>query len=99
MYMAKANASKYKDSKYIVQTADMERIILSNKYIDELRSLPASVLDNVAAQCDRHLAWWNTLDVVKHSNLHADVCRNQLNNNLGKLKRTTFSCPSLGNMR
>ncbi|KAF2185203.1 cytochrome P450 [Zopfia rhizophila CBS 207.26] len=61
----------------------MERIILSNKYIDELRALPSSILDGVAAQCERHLAWWTTLDVVKHSSLHTDVCRVQLNQNLG----------------
>jgi hypothetical protein len=67
----------------------MERIIISNKYIDELRNLPSSTLDHISAQCDRHLAWWNTLDVVKHSNLHSEVCRVQLNQNLG----TQFSPP------
>lgn len=80
----RSNVTKYRDSKYVVQTADMERIIISNKYIDELRNLPSTTLDHISAQCDRHLAWWNTLDVVKHSNLHSEVCRVQLNQNLGR---------------
>ena len=42
---------------YVVQTADMERIILSSKYANELRALPESQLSSVDAQCERHLAW------------------------------------------
>lgn len=68
---------------YVVQTADMERIILSSKYANELRALPESQLSSVDAQCERHLAWWNTLDVVRNSKLHVDVSRVQLNQNLG----------------
>ena len=68
---------------YVVQTADMERIVMSSKYVEELRNLPDSQLSSIEALCDRHLAWWNTLDVVKHSRLHADVSRVQLNQNLG----------------
>jgi len=58
----------------------MERIILSS---NELRALPESQLSSVDAQCERHLAWWNTLDVVRNSKLHVDVSRVQLNQNLG----------------
>lgn len=68
---------------YVVQTADMGRIILSSRYANELRSLPESQLSSVDAQCERHLAWWNTLDVVRNSRLHVDVSRVQLNQNLG----------------
>lgn len=68
---------------YVVQTADMERIILSSRSANELRALPESQLSSVDAQCERHLAWWNTLDVVRNSNLHVDVSRVQLNQNLG----------------
>jgi len=68
---------------YVVQTADMERIILSSRYANELRGLPESQLSSVDAQCERHLAWWNTLDVVRNSKLHVDVSRVQLNQNLG----------------
>lgn len=67
---------------YKVQTADMERLILSAKYLNELRSVARDILSIVDAQCERHLAWWNTLDVVKHSSLHTDVVLVQLTQNL-----------------
>ncbi|KAI9697358.1 MAG: hypothetical protein M1820_007864 [Bogoriella megaspora] len=61
----------------------MERVILSNKYIDELRTLPEIRLSTKEAVCDRHLGWYSTVDVIKQSNLHADVCRVQLTQNMG----------------
>ncbi|CAG8971545.1 hypothetical protein HYALB_00005441 [Hymenoscyphus albidus] len=81
----KASDLVYKNSIYVVQTADMERIILSSKYADELRAYPKEVLSSVDTQCERHLASWNTLDVVKKSDLHVDVCRVQLNQHLGRM--------------
>lgn len=66
----------------------MERIILSSKYADELRAYSKEVLSSVDAQCERHLASWNTLDVVKRSELHVDVCRVQLSQNLGTTLQT-----------
>lgn len=69
---------------FVVQTADMERVILSNKYADELRSRPSTELSSKDAQCDRHLAWWNTMDVVKKSDLHVNVSKTQLNQHLCK---------------
>ncbi|KAF3396875.1 Cytochrome P450 monooxygenase paxP [Talaromyces pinophilus] len=79
---AEEGYAKYKHSMYKVQTADMERLILSTKYLNELRSVPGDVLSSVDAQCERHLAWWTTLDVVKNSSLHTDVVRVQLTQNL-----------------
>jgi hypothetical protein len=68
----------------------MERIVLSNKYINELRNLPESHLSVKDAVCDRHLGWYTTLDVIKQSNLHSDVCRVQLTQNIGKNKSLKF---------
>lgn len=59
---------------FVVQTADMERLILSNSFLDELRSVPESQLSSRAAQCDRHLGHYTTLDVVNQSSLHSTVC-------------------------
>ncbi|TVY48027.1 Ent-kaurene oxidase [Lachnellula occidentalis] len=66
---------KYRGSMYVVQTADTERLILSNSFLDELRALPEAQLSSRAAQCDRHLGYHTTLDVVNQSSLHSDVCR------------------------
>ncbi|KAF7957529.1 hypothetical protein EAE96_003106 [Botrytis aclada] len=68
---------------FVVQAADMERLTLSNEYIDELRSLPEDHLSSKDAQCERHLASYTTMDVVKQSDLNADVCRAPLSHNLG----------------
>ena len=75
---------QYKDSMFRVQTCDMERLIISNRFAEELRSLPVTDLSSKDAQCDRHLAWYNYMDVVKQSDLHADVCKVQLVRHLGR---------------
>ncbi|KAF4636465.1 hypothetical protein G7Y89_g1617 [Cudoniella acicularis] len=75
---------------FIVQTADMERLIISNKFLDELRALPEGHLSSKDAQCDRHLGSYTTLDVVKQSDLHSDVCRALLTKYLGTLVPLLF---------
>ncbi|KAL0262789.1 hypothetical protein SLS55_001762 [Diplodia seriata] len=42
------------DSMFKVQTADMERIVLSNKYVDEIRTAPESVLSVRAGMTEVH---------------------------------------------
>ena len=74
---------QYGNSMFTVQTCDMDRLILSNKYIEELRNLPPTILSSIDAQCDRHMAFWNGLDHVKTSQLHAQVSKVQLNQHMG----------------
>ncbi|OJD36446.1 cytochrome p450 [Diplodia corticola] len=76
---------KYKDSMFKVQTADMERIVLSNKYVDEIRTAPESVLSVRAGMTERHLGKYSTLDIILTSHLQNDVCKVQLTQNLNKL--------------
>lgn len=68
---------------YLVQTADMERVILSNKFVEELRGAPEVQLSTREAMCERHLGRYTSLDVVRQSHLQNDVCRVQLSQNLG----------------
>lgn len=75
--------ARYKDSMYWVQTADMDRLVLSNKYLDELRKLSDVYLDSKSAVVERNLGWCNRVDIILKSSVHADVCRNQLVQNLG----------------
>jgi hypothetical protein len=74
---------KYKDSMYLIQTADMERVVLSNKFVAELQGAPETVLSTREAMCERHLGRYTSLDVVRLSHLQNDVCRVQLTQNLG----------------
>ncbi|KAI0099187.1 cytochrome P450 [Nemania sp. FL0031] len=67
---------------FLVQTADMERIVLSPKYVDEIRSAPESVLSVRKGMCERHLGKFTTLDIILTSHLQNDVCKAQLTQNL-----------------
>ncbi|KAI0521211.1 cytochrome P450 [Xylaria bambusicola] len=73
---------KYKNSMFLVQTADMERIVLSPQYVDELRAAPESVLSLREGMSQRHLGQFTTLDVILTSHLQNDVCKTQLTQNL-----------------
>ncbi|KAI0425479.1 cytochrome P450 [Xylaria sp. FL1042] len=76
---------KYKESMFVVQTTDMERLILSPKYAPELRMVPESTLSTRQAMCERHLGRYTGIDIVLTSTLQSDVCRTHLTQNLRSL--------------
>ncbi|KKA16514.1 hypothetical protein T310_9887 [Rasamsonia emersonii CBS 393.64] len=80
--LTKEGYIRYKDSMYWIQTGDMERLVLSNRYLDELRKLPDSHIDSKAAVVERNLGWYNRVDIILKSTAHVDVCRTQLVQNL-----------------
>lgn len=43
---------QYKNSMFLIQTADMERIVLSNRYVDEIRLAPESQLSVREGMCE-----------------------------------------------
>ncbi|KAF7934075.1 uncharacterized protein EAE97_008435 [Botrytis byssoidea] len=73
---------KYKDEPFIVQTGDMERLILPHKFLAELRMLPQTKLDQSTALIERWLGRFSGVDVILKSRHHSDVCRVQLTQNL-----------------
>ena len=75
--------NRYKDSIYWIQTGDMERLVLSNRYLNELRKLPDSCLDSRQAVVERNLGQYNRVDIILKSTAHVDVCRKQLVQSLG----------------
>lgn len=74
---------RYKNSVFWIQTGDMERLVLSNRYLDELRRLPDTCLDSKQAVVERNLGWYNRVDIILKSSTHVDICRTQLVQNLG----------------
>ncbi|KAI1454030.1 cytochrome P450 [Annulohypoxylon moriforme] len=80
-----AGYRKYRDSMFLVQTADMERIVLSPKYVDEIRTAPETILSVREGMCERHLGKYTTLDIILTSHLQNDVCKAQLTQNLNRL--------------
>lgn len=76
---------KFKDSLFLVQTSDLPRLVLSTKYLEELRSLPESIISHRESVCDRFLGFWTGLDVVRQSRLHNEICQTTLVQNLPAL--------------
>lgn len=82
--LTKYGYERYKNSLYWIQTGDMDRLVLPNRYVDDLRKLPDGHLDSRLAVVERNLGWYNRVDVILKSTAHVDVCRTQLVQNLGK---------------
>ena len=68
-----------------MQTADIERIVLPPKYLEELRAFPDGKLSHRLSIVDRHLGQYTRLDTVANSQLHRDVSAVQLSSQLGRL--------------
>lgn len=82
--LTKEGYIRFKDSMFMIQTGDMERLVVSNRFVDELRKLPDSYLDSRMAVVERNLGWYNEVDIILKSTTHVDVCRTKLVQNLGK---------------
>lgn len=68
---------------FLVQTLNVERVVLSPKYVDEInKSVPEDALDMADGLSERLLSAQTNLDVVFQSPLHIDVCKAQLTQNL-----------------
>ncbi|KAI1816638.1 cytochrome P450 [Poronia punctata] len=75
-----------KNGMFLVQTLNVERVVLSPKYIEEINtSVPEGTLDMVEGLRERLLSGQTNLDVVFRSPLHIDVCKDQLTRNLHQL--------------
>lgn len=76
--LTKEGYDKFRDSMYSIQTRDMERLVVSNSFVDELRKLPDSYLDSRIAVVERNLGWYNGVDIILESTTHVGVCRTKL---------------------
>ncbi|CAG8974301.1 hypothetical protein HYALB_00011970 [Hymenoscyphus albidus] len=63
-----------KDEKYVVQTQDMERLILPPKYLSELRMSPETKLSHSVALVERHLGYYSGVDIILQDKQHSDIC-------------------------
>ncbi len=77
--------ARFKDSMFMVHTSDLPRVAISRKYLEELRSLPETVLSHRESVCDRFLGYWTGLDAVRQSTLHNEICQTTLVQNLPSL--------------
>lgn len=63
---------------FVVHTSDLPRIVLSPKYLEELRNLPETILSHRESVVERFLGYWTGLDAVRQSTLHNEICQTTL---------------------
>lgn len=61
----------------------MERLIIPMHFATELKDLPNSKLSHKAALLDRFQGKYTGLNAVQADDVHRDVCKVQLTQNLG----------------
>lgn len=77
------NCEQYKDTPYVIHTCDNERLVIPDKFVEELKNLPDTQLSFKEELLDRFLGKYTKLDAVRGTNIHRDVVRFQLTKKLG----------------
>ncbi|KAK2594822.1 hypothetical protein QQS21_007450 [Conoideocrella luteorostrata] len=76
----------HKNSMFRVQTLNEERVVLSPSYIEEInKNVPEGTLNVTEGLSERLMGPYTNLDVVFNSDMHIEVCRSPLTQNLPKL--------------
>ncbi|PSN64497.1 putative cytochrome P450 [Corynespora cassiicola Philippines] len=73
---------KFKDSSFVVKRLDSDLIVLSNKYLDELRLIPNNKLSNVHSQVKNMLGKYTYSNFLLESDQHVRVLQSYLTPNL-----------------
>lgn len=67
----------------MIHTCDNERLVIPDRFIEELKNLPDTQLSFKEELLDRFMGTYTKLDAVRGTNLHRDIVRFQLTKNLG----------------
>lgn len=67
----------------MIHTCDNERLVIPDKFVEELKNLPDTQLSFKEELLDRFLGKYTKLDAVRGTNIHRDVVRFQLTKKLG----------------
>lgn len=67
----------------MIHTCDNERLVIPDRFIEELKNLPDTQLSFKEELLDRFMGKYTKLDAVRGTNLHRDIVRFQLTKNLG----------------
>ncbi|KAK2594044.1 hypothetical protein QQS21_008263 [Conoideocrella luteorostrata] len=76
---------KFKNSIFTICRNDGDLLVISNKYLDELRYLPEEKLSATAAHEKNFMAEYTTINHISRSNLHAHVVLHKLTPKLGDI--------------
>ncbi|KAH8722622.1 cytochrome P450 [Phaeosphaeriaceae sp. PMI808] len=77
--------SEHKDTPYLIQTVDNERLVVPDRYIDELKNLLDTQISFKEELVDRFMGKYTKMDAVRGSDIHREVVRGPLTNKLGVL--------------
>ncbi|KAF2649957.1 cytochrome P450 [Lophiostoma macrostomum CBS 122681] len=75
----------YKDGLYSLWTTDMDRVVVSHKFMKDFMPLPRSTVRLTASR--RHAGPYTGLDIAEESSLQFEVCAGQLSQSIGTLAR------------
>ena len=64
---------------------DNERLVVPDKFIDELKNLPDTQISFKEELLDRFMGKYTKMDAVRGSNIHREVVTGPLTKSLGKL--------------
>lgn len=74
---------QYKNSMFKIRRTDGEILVISNKYVNELRNLPEEVLSSMRAQARNTVGRYTGTTILTESDLHRRVVQEKLNPRLG----------------
>ncbi|KAF2686347.1 cytochrome P450 [Lentithecium fluviatile CBS 122367] len=77
--------AEYKDTPYMIQTCDDERLVVPDKFIEELKNLPDTQLSFKEQLLDRFMGGYTKMDAVRGSDYHREIVRGPLTKSLGNL--------------
>ncbi|PSR83629.1 cytochrome P450 [Coniella lustricola] len=77
--------AKHKDTPYVIHTCDNERIVVPDKFIEELKNLPDTQLSFKEELLDRFMGKYTKLNAVRGTNVHRNIVRFQLTKNLDNI--------------
>ncbi|TGO50593.1 hypothetical protein BCON_0180g00190 [Botryotinia convoluta] len=79
--------SKYKNKPWAFARADIDMLVLPQKYVEELRNLPSSVASPTVAHAHNLMGSHTNMDIILRNNLHFRTLVEKLTPNLNSLTR------------
>ncbi|KAI1385879.1 cytochrome P450 [Hypoxylon trugodes] len=74
--------TKHKDTPYVIHTCENERLVIPNRFIEELKNLPDTQLSFKEELLDRFMGRYTKLDAVRGTNIHRNIVQFHLTKSL-----------------
>ncbi|KAI0425478.1 cytochrome P450 monooxygenase [Xylaria sp. FL1042] len=74
--------NEFKDTMFLVRRNDADILIISNKYVDQLRNMPEERISPIEAHIKNLLGHVSTTDILLNTNLHTRMLQQKLTTSL-----------------